>query len=90
MLEMVGAFENVSGRKVLCRIAPRGPSDIATLFAVPTKAERKLSWKAKRSLHEMIRDAWRWQWNPNGFKTEYKQVLLFGVSRASGIRIRVP
>ena len=69
VLDMVHAFEVASGRKVPYRIAPRRPGDIATCYADPAKAERELSWKAKRGLHEMMRDAWRWQsMNPDGYR----------------------
>ncbi len=68
VLEMVAAFEAVSGRTVACRMAPRRPGDIAICHADPTKAQRELGWKAMRGLDEMLRDAWRWQsLNPNGF-----------------------
>jgi UDP-glucose 4-epimerase len=69
VLEMVHAFEAVSGCKIPYKIAPRRTGDIATCYADPTKAEKELSWKAQRCLDEMICDAWRWQQlNPNGYR----------------------
>ena len=71
VLEMLQAFESVSGKKVPFRITPRRPGDIAACYADPTKAENELRWKVKRGLYEMMRDAWRWQHkNPNGYKHE--------------------
>ena len=71
VLEMVRAFEAASGKPVPYRIAPRRPGDIATCYADPAKAERELGWKARRSLDEMMRNAWRWQQqNPNGYQNE--------------------
>jgi UDP-glucose 4-epimerase len=71
VLEMVRAFEEVSGRKVPYRIAPRRPGDIAVCYADPTKAASELGWRARRGLAEMMRDAWRWQsMNPDGYKTQ--------------------
>lgn len=68
VLEIIRAFEMVSGKSVPYSIAPRRPGDIAICYADPTKAERELGWKAKLTLNEMIRDTWRWQsLNPNGF-----------------------
>lgn len=68
VIEMVRAFEAASGCRVPFRIVPRRPGDIATCYSDPSKAERELSWKAKRSLDEMMRDTWRWQkMNPNGY-----------------------
>ena len=69
VLEMVRAFEVVSGKPVPYRIAPRRSGDIATCYADPVKAERELGWKAQRGLDEMMRDAWRWQsLNPEGYR----------------------
>jgi UDP-glucose 4-epimerase len=68
VLEMVRAFESVSGRRVPYRLANRRPGDVATCYADPAKAERELSWKATRELTEMMRDTWRWQsMNPRGY-----------------------
>ncbi len=69
VLEMISAFQGVSGKTVPYRIAARRPGDIATCYADPTKAARELGWKARRSLPDMMRDAWRWQlMNPNGYR----------------------
>jgi UDP-glucose 4-epimerase len=68
VLDMVYAFEKVTGQTIPYRIAPRRPGDIAICYADPTKAAHELGWTAKRGLQEMIRDAWRWQqMNPNGY-----------------------
>lgn len=69
VMEMVRAFEAASGKPVPYRVAPRRPGDIATCYADSAKAERELGWKAKRSLNEMMCDAWRWQsMNPDGYR----------------------
>lgn len=70
VLQMVRAFEAASGRRVPYRIAPRRPGDIAECLADPSKAERELDWRARRSLDDMMRDTWRWlAQNPNGFES---------------------
>jgi UDP-glucose 4-epimerase len=69
VLEVLNAFEEVSGRAIPYKIAPRRAGDIATCFADVSKAERELGWKAKYALNEMLRDAWKWQsTNPLGYK----------------------
>ena len=69
VLQMVQAFEAASGRPVPYRLAPRRPGDIASCYADPIKAASELSWTAKRDLHTMMRDAWRWQaQNPDGYR----------------------
>ncbi len=71
VLEMVKMFEEVSGKKIPYKIAPRRPGDIATCYADPSLAASLLGWKAERGLREMCEDSWRWQsMNPDGYKEE--------------------
>lgn len=68
VLEIVKAFEAVSGRSIPYHISSRRPGDVAICYADPSKAERDLHWKAQYGLLEMIRDTWHWQLqNPNGY-----------------------
>lgn len=68
VLEVVDAFERASGRKIPYVIAARRPGDVARACADPSRAHAELGWRARRDLHEMCRDAWRWQsQNPNGY-----------------------
>jgi UDP-glucose 4-epimerase len=61
VLDVIKAFEKASGRRVNYRITERRPGDVAECWALPTKAERLLGWKASKTLDEMCRDAWRWE-----------------------------
>ncbi|UPM54753.1 UDP-glucose 4-epimerase GalE [Gottfriedia acidiceleris] len=71
VLEIVSAFEKVSGMKVPYRIVDRRPGDVAVCYADPSKAKNELCWVAERGIEEMCRDSWRWQENnPNGYKTK--------------------
>ena len=73
VLELVSAFEKVTGIKIPYKIVDRRPGDVAICYADPTKAKEELGWVATRGIEEMCRDAWRWQSNnPNG----YESVLL--------------
>ena len=68
VLEVLDAFERASGRKIPYVIAARRPGDVARAYADPSRAHAELGWRARRDLHEMCRDAWRWQsHNPNGY-----------------------
>ena len=68
VLDVVHAFERVSGRKVPHALAPRRSGDVAICYADPTLAERELGWKAVRGLEEMCADTWQWQCgNPHGY-----------------------
>ena len=68
VLEIISAFEEVSGKQIKYQIEPRRPGDVAACFANPEKALQLLKWKAELNLTDMCRDAWNWQSNnPNGF-----------------------
>jgi UDP-glucose 4-epimerase len=68
VLEMIAAFERVSGKRIPYRIMDRRPGDVASSYADPSRAEREMGWIARRFLDDICRDAWRWQsQNPNGY-----------------------
>lgn len=70
VLDMVGAFEKVSGRKVPFKVVARRPGDIAVCYADPSKAEARLGWRADKDIEQMCEDAWKWQMdNPYGYQT---------------------
>lgn len=69
VLDVVHAFENASGVKIIYRITDRRPGDIAVCYADPSKAEKVLGWKAERDINDMCSDSWRWQsMNPEGYQ----------------------
>jgi len=69
VLDMVKAFEKASGKDIPYQIVDRRRGDIATCYADPGYAEKKLNWKAHYGLDKMCKDTWRWQCNnPNGYK----------------------
>lgn len=69
VLEMVRAFEKASGRPVPYQVVDRRTGDIATCFADPAFAQKKLGWQAVRGIEAMCDDAWRWQVNnPEGLQ----------------------
>jgi UDP-glucose 4-epimerase len=61
VLEVIGAFEKVSGQKLNYAIGPRRDGDVEQIYAEVKKAEEILKWKAELSLEDSLRDAWRWQ-----------------------------
>ena len=58
VLQIVRAFENVTGMKVKYEITSRRPGDIAECYADPSKALKELGWKAELGIDEMCKDAW--------------------------------
>jgi UDP-glucose 4-epimerase len=68
VLEMVRAFERITGRSIPFRVIARRPGDVAEAWADPTRAQQELGWVATRGLDEMCADSWRWQvMNPDGY-----------------------
>lgn len=68
VLEMVKAFEKVSGKAIPYRVTERRAGDIAVCYADTSRANEELHWKAVRGLEEMCEDTWRWQSvNPGGY-----------------------
>jgi UDP-glucose 4-epimerase len=69
VLDMVKAFEKVSGKTIKYEFAPRRSGDVDACYANCDKAEKELGFKAKYNLYDMCRDLWRWQTlNPNGYE----------------------
>lgn len=60
VLDMVKAFEKVTGKKVPYKIAPRREGDIAVCYADPTKAKKELGWVAEKTLEDMCQDSWNY------------------------------
>ena len=69
VLDLVNAFEKVTGVKVPYVITARRPGDIDACYADATRAKNELGWEAQYGIEDMCRDAWNWQSkNPNGFE----------------------
>ena len=68
VMEVIRAFERVSGRPVPYRVTTRRSGDVAACYADVSLARSLLGWTASRELDQMCADAWRWQSrNPFGF-----------------------
>lgn len=63
VLEVVQAFERVSGRAIPYAIAPRRSGDLPAYYASADQAHELLGWSAKRSLDEMCASTWRYYQN---------------------------
>ena len=69
VLEVINAFEEVTGVTIPYELADRRAGDITEAWANPSYAEELLGWKAKLGLNEMLSDAWNWQKkNPMGYR----------------------
>jgi len=63
VLDMVRAFERISGKPVPYRIMPRRDGDVAACWANVQRAQQELHWVAEKNLDDMLIDSWRWQSN---------------------------
>jgi UDP-glucose 4-epimerase len=61
VLEVVKTFEKASGKKLPYRIAPRREGDVIAAYADTQKANEVLNWKAKNTLEEALKSAWKWE-----------------------------
>lgn len=68
VLEIINAFEKVTGKKINYKISARRAGDIAECFANPDLALKELNWKVEKNLDDMVADTWNWQTkNPQGY-----------------------
>ncbi|RRV10608.1 UDP-glucose 4-epimerase GalE [Pseudomonas sp. v388] len=73
VLEVVRAFERITGIPIPLVYEPRRHGDVAQCWADPGKAWRELHWRARHNLDAMLTDAWRWQYlNPQGYELEVR------------------
>ncbi|HMP99422.1 MAG TPA: GDP-mannose 4,6-dehydratase, partial [Cyclobacteriaceae bacterium] len=61
VLEVIHAFEQVSGLKLNYQISKRRAGDVEQIYADTRLAEQVLGWKAELSLADMMSSAWKWQ-----------------------------
>jgi len=60
VLEVVKAFEQISGKKIPYKIVERRAGDIGECYADVRYAEQYLNWKAKNNLQQMCLDTWNY------------------------------
>ena len=61
VLQIIQAFEKITGEKVNYELKPRRSGDITAVYAAIGKSKDVLGWQSKRSLEESLKDAWAWQ-----------------------------
>jgi UDP-glucose 4-epimerase len=61
VLEVIQAFEKVSGQKLPYKIVDRREGDVTSAYANTDKANIVLGWKALSTLEEAVASAWKWE-----------------------------
>lgn len=73
VLELINAFEKVSGQKLNYKLGGRRAGDVVQVYANNNKAKALLGWETKFDLHQMMETAWRWE---QELKKEAERVQL--------------
>jgi UDP-glucose 4-epimerase len=63
VLEVIKAFEKVSGTKLNYKFGPRREGDVEQIYGDVSKSKKLLNWIAEKTIEDSMRDAWRWQQN---------------------------
>lgn len=63
VLEVIHAFEKVSGQKLNYVIGERRAGDVPAIYADVTKATQELGFKTELGLEEALASAWQWELN---------------------------
>lgn len=61
VLEVIRAFEKVSGVKLNYAVGPRRGGDVIAIYANNSKAKNELGWIPKYNLEDMMDTAWKWE-----------------------------
>lgn len=61
VLEVIKAFEKVSGVKLNYSMGPRRPGDVVAIYANNNKAKLELGWIPQYNLDVMMDTAWKWE-----------------------------
>lgn len=63
VLELIEAFQKSTGIKLNWKFANRRAGDVVEIFANTDLSNKELQWQAKKTIHDAMRDAWRWEKN---------------------------
>jgi UDP-glucose 4-epimerase len=61
VLEIIHAFEKVSGQKLNFKVVDRREGDVEQVYADTRYANLELGWKAERGIEETLLSAWNWE-----------------------------
>lgn len=61
VLEVIHAFEKISGQKVQYKIVDRREGDVVQAYANTDKAREILGWNTELSLEDALASAWKWE-----------------------------
>ena len=61
VLTLIKEFEAATGQKIPYTIVGRREGDIEQVWALPTRANKVLGWKADTPIRDVLASAWKWE-----------------------------
>lgn len=61
VLEVIHAFESVTGESLNYRIGPRRAGDVVAVYADNSRARNELGWTPQRDVNDIMSTAWAWE-----------------------------
>lgn len=61
VLEVIQAFEKITGAAIAYNLAPRRHGDTEKVYADNQLAQSELQWQTEKGLDDMVSSAWNWQ-----------------------------
>ena len=61
VLEVIAAFEKVSGVQLNYQMGPRRSGDVIAIYANNDKARSELKWNPQYNIEDMMSTAWQWE-----------------------------
>jgi UDP-glucose 4-epimerase len=61
VLELISAFEKVTGQKLNYKVGPRRAGDVVEVYADNSRAKKTLGWELQYDLDAMMDTSWRWE-----------------------------
>lgn len=61
VLTLINEFEAATGKKIPYTIVGRREGDIEQVWALPTRANNVLGWKADTPIRDVLASAWKWE-----------------------------
>jgi len=61
VLEVVKAFEKVTGTNLSYKIVARREGDVISVYADTKKANEELGWKSEKTMEDALASAWKWE-----------------------------
>ena len=61
VLTLINEFEAATGKKIPYTIVGRREGDIEQVWALPTRANNILGWKADTPIRDVLASAWKWE-----------------------------